>query len=128
MENGAILLIRLGRHENRLMGIGIELLKLDRGIEALEAVLLQRAHQDGLGHLDAVVQGDEVVVAGKALAGDGRQGAVEVVDAIDQVRGELLQGEVLGCLDLALGALLEVAEVGNGAEIFVLGGFVNGVF
>lgn len=63
------------------MDIRIELLLLDRGIEAFEAVLLEGLQQDGVGHLEAVVQGDEIVVFGhEFVGGHGGEGAVEVVD------------------------------------------------
>ena len=73
-----------------------------------------------LGH----VAGDsenEVGVVGRELGRvDGGQRAVEVVDRLDEVAGEALQREVFGGLDLALCALLQVAVVGDGAEVFVL--------
>jgi len=50
---------------------------------------------------------------------DGER-AVKVINAVDEVFGEALKGEVFGGLDFALGALLKVAEVGYGAEVFVL--------
>lgn len=122
VEDGVVLLAGLGRHEGGLVLVGVELVAL--GLEALEAVPLERLHEDRLGHLDALVQGDEVRVAvgAELVGGDGGEGAVEVVDAVDEVLGELLDGEVAGALDLALGAVLEVAEVGDGAEALVLGG------
>lgn len=98
------------------MLIGVELLAA--GIEALEPVLLQRLHEDGLGELQAVVQADQVLEMFRLLRrlelllGHLGQGAVEVVDAVDQVLGELLDGVVFCALDLAAGAVLEVAEVG----------------
>jgi hypothetical protein len=66
------------------------------------------------------VEGGEVAVGLEFLGLDGGQGAVQVVDALDEVAGELLQREVFGGLNFALGAVLQVAEVGNGAEVFVL--------
>lgn len=67
------------------------------------------------------MEGDEVlVVTRELLDGDGGQGAVEVVDTVDQILCELLDGEVTGALDLTRRAVLEVAEVGDGAETFVL--------
>lgn len=103
------------------MDIGVELVAGLGGIEALQAVLLQRADQDAVGHLDTLVQGAQVlVVALELLGGDGGEGAVEVVDRLDEVAGEALDGKVLGGLGLARGALLQVAEVGDGAEVLVL--------
>lgn len=121
MEAHAVLLVRHRRHEDGLVNIGIEFLVRGAGVEALEAVLLERGDEDAVRHLEAVVQGDEVGVRVGELGGlDGGQGAVEVVDALDEVAGEALQGKVLCGLDLALGALLQVAVVGDGAEVFVL--------
>lgn len=119
MEDTAILLVGLRRHEGGLVLVGVELVAI--GVHALEAVLLEGGHEDGLGHLDALVQRVEVlVVAAQLLGGDGRQRAVEVVDALDQVLGELLDGEVARRLDLARRAVLKVAEVGDSAQALVL--------
>lgn len=104
------------------MDIGVELLCVLAGVEALEAVLLERRHEDAVRHLEAVVQRREVLVIGELGRLDIDQRAVEVVDGFDEVAGEFLQGEVLCGADLALGALLEVAVVGDGAEVFVLFG------
>ena len=119
VEDGVVLLVGLGRHEGGLVLVGVELVTV--GLEALEAVLVEGLDEDGLRHLDALVQVDEVlVIAGQLLGGDGGQGAVEVVHAIDEVLGELLDRKVASALDLALGAVLEVAEVGDGAKTFIL--------
>ena len=120
-EDGAVLLARLRSHEDSLVNVGVELVAGLGGIEALQAVLLQRADQDAVGHLDTLVQRAEVlVVALELLGGDSGEGAVEVVDGLDEVAGEALDGKVLGGLGLARGALLQVAEVGDGAEVLVL--------
>lgn len=67
------------------------------------------------------MQGDEVGVVGGEFGGvDGGQRAVEVVDGLDEVAGKALERKVLGGLDFALGALLEVAVVGDGAQVLVL--------
>lgn len=123
-EYGVVLLVGLGRHEGSLVLVGVELFA--RGLEALQAVLGEGLDEDVLGHLEALVQVDElldvvVLVGGvELLGGDVGQGAVEVVHAVDEVLGELLDGKVAGRLDLALGAVLEVAEVGDGAHALVL--------
>lgn len=120
-EDGAVLLARLRGHEDSLVNIGVELVAGLGGIEALQAVLLQRADQDAVGHLDTLVQGGQVlVVALELLGGDGGEGAVEVVDGLDEVAGKALDGKVLGGLGLTRGALLQVAEIGDGAEVLVL--------
>lgn len=114
MEADPILLVRLGRHKDGLVDIRIELFALGRGVEALEAVFLQRGDEDAVGHLDAVVQRDQVLVVGlELLGGDGAEGAVEVVDGLDKVAGEALDGEVLCALDFSFCAFLEIAEVGD---------------
>ena len=51
---------------------------------------------------------------------DGEEGVVEVVEGEEHVFDELLEGKIAGGLSFALGALLEVAEVGDGAEVLVL--------
>jgi hypothetical protein len=126
MKASPIHLIRLRRLEYRLMDIRIKLLALNTRVEAFKSVLLQSVDQDGVGHLDAVVQGNQVcVVALELFGGDGAQRAVEVVDGLDEVPGEALDGEVFCGLGFALCAFLEVAEVGDGAEVFVLFNFIN---
>lgn len=123
-EDGVVLLVGLGGHEGGLVLVGVELFAL--GLEALEAVLGEGLDEDALGHLEALVEVDElldvVVLLGGVdlVGGDVGEGAVEVIDALDEVLGELLDGKVAGRLDLALGAVLEVAEVGDGAEALVL--------
>lgn len=124
-----LLALSLG-HEGGLVEVGVELLGLallgrGAGVEALEAVLLQGVHQDVLSHLEAVDQVQQVLVGlgsrGAELVGrHGEQCAVEVVDALQQVHRETLDGKVAGAVHVALGALLEVEEVGHGADIFVL--------
>ena len=54
------------------------------------------------------------------LRGNGAEGTVEVVDGLDEVFGEVSDGEIFGGLDVAFRAVLEVAEVGDGAEVLVL--------
>lgn len=45
---------------------------------------------------------------------------VEVVNRFNEIFSELGDGKVAGVGDVALGTLLEVAEIGDGAEVFVL--------
>lgn len=128
-EDGVVLLFGLRSHESRLVFIGVELVA--NGIHALETVLGESGHEDGLGHLEALVEVDEVLggfrLLSKLFGGDGGQGAVEVVDALNEVLCELLDGKVARSLDLALSAVLKVAEVGDGAEAFVLETQVNSI-
>lgn len=96
------------------MHVGIELVALSAGVESLEAVLLECVHEDGLGHLETRVKVQKVLVAAvKLLLGHDRKGTVKVVNAVEQVSGEALEGKVLGCADLALGLLLQVAVFGD---------------
>jgi hypothetical protein len=125
MKANSILLIRLRRLKHGLMHIGVEFLGRLAGIKSFQAMFLQRADQDAVGHFDAVVQGGQVGVVRELFGGNGADGAVEVVDGFNEVARETLDREVFGALDLALCALLEVAEVGDGAEVFVLGHIIS---
>jgi hypothetical protein len=125
METASILLVGLRRLEYGLMHIRVKLLSRLTWVESLEAMFLERVDQDAVGHFDAVVQGNQVCIAiGRVqfLGRYGAEGAVQVVDGLDEVAGEALNGKVLCSLDFALGAFLQVAEVGDGAEVFVLSG------
>lgn len=121
-EDEVVVLVGLGSHKGGFVLVGVELFA--GGVDALEAVLGEGRHENVLGHLEAVVQVGEVLgllgLVGEFLGRDGGESAVEVVNALDEVLGELLDGKVARRLDLALGAVLEVAEVGNGAKAFVL--------
>lgn len=111
-------------HEQGLMLVGVEFLA--DGIEALQAVFLERVHKDGLRHLEALVQVGQILqLLGlfldlEFILRDHGQRAVQVVHAVYKVLGEALNREFAGVLDVALGAILQVTEVGNGTEAFVL--------
>lgn len=119
-----MLLVLHGGHEGGLVLIGVEGKAV--GVESLEAVLLEGLEEDVLGHLETLVEVDEVLEVGRLLLGlelllgDHGEGTVEVVNAVDEVLGELLDGEVTGGLHFTGSPVLEVAEVGNGAEVLVL--------
>lgn len=123
-EDSTVLLVRLRSHESSLLLVGVELLAL--GAETLEAVLLKGVHEDVLGHLETLVQVGEILDALRSvldlelLLGNHSKSSVEVVNAVDEVLGELLDGEIFGGFDLTGGALLQVAEVGDGAQALVL--------
>ena len=121
-EDGVVVLVGLRGHEGGLVLIGVELCAFR--VKALETVLGEGLHEDVFSHLQAIVEVDEILsllrFVGKLLGRYGGKGAVEVVDAVDEVLGELLGGKVASRLDLALCAVLEVAEVGDGAKAFVL--------
>lgn len=123
-EDGVLLLVGLGGHKGGLVLVGVELFAV--GVQSLEAVLLEGGHEDVLGHLETLVEIEEVlevlgaVLGLELLGGDHAHGTVEVVHAVDEVLGELLDGKVAGLLDFALSAVLEVAEVGDGTQALVL--------
>lgn len=113
-EANAILLVGHWGLEDGLMDVGIKLLVLGAGVNALKTVLLESVDEDSVGHLEAIIQGNKVLVlVDQPLFGNGGQGAVEVVNRLDQVASKALDGEVLSGLDLALSALLQVVEVGD---------------
>ena len=66
--------------------------------------------------LGGTLRGDE------GLGGDVCEGAVEVVDGLEEVLCELLDGEVGGGFLVAGGAVLEGAELGDCADVLVLFG------
>lgn len=122
MEASTILLVGHGCLEDGLVNVGVELLALGRGVEALETVLLEGGDQDVVGHLEAIVKCDEVLVLSDELSRlDGGERAVEVVNGLDEVAGEALERKVFGGLNLTLCALLEVAIVCDRSEVLVLG-------
>lgn len=113
-EANAILLVGHGGLEDGLMDVGIKLLVLGAGVNALKTVLLESVDEDSVGHLEAIIQGNKVLVlVDQLLFGNGGQGAVEVVNRLDQVASKALDGEILSGLDLALSALLQVVEVSD---------------
>lgn len=123
-EDGVVLFTLLRRHKSRLVLIRVELFA--DGVEALEAVLLQCILEDAVGHLEALAKVGQILQVlrlflGRQLRlGHHRQCPVQVVHAVDQVLGKVLNGELARVLDLALGAVLQVAEVGDCAKAFVL--------
>lgn len=103
------------------MSVGVE--HLANRVDLLQSMLLQRAQQNALYHLQPIVEIHELLLVlgvSSALFGNSREGTVEVVDAVNKVFGELLNSVVLGSLLVTLGAVLEVTEVGDGAGEFIL--------
>jgi hypothetical protein len=47
--------------------------------------------------------------------GNSSQGVIEVIDGGEEIFGELLKSEIARGLNLSLGAVLEIAVVGNGS-------------
>lgn len=123
-EDGVVLFALLCSHKCRLVLIRVELLA--DGVEALEAVLLECVLEDAVGHFETLAKVRQILqilrlLLGRQLRlGHHREGPVQVVDAVYQVLGKALDGELARILDLALGAILQVAEVGNCAKAFVL--------
>lgn len=126
-HHNPVLALGLGHYDGDLVRAGIEL-GAELGVDLLDAVLGEGLHEDGLGHLEALVEGGEVGLVLGAVAGDGleglggdvAEGAVEVVDGVEEVGGELLDGEGAGGLLVAGAAVLERAELGEEAEVLVL--------
>lgn len=125
----AVIHVRRRSHESGFVEVGIELLSLAihllAGVEALQTVLLECAQESLLGHLETVDEVEQILVGIAALGsellrGHGQQCAVEVVNALQQVLGEALNGKVAGTVHVALSALLQVTELGDGAKVFVL--------
>lgn len=117
-------------HEGSLMQVGVELLRLAlgglfRGVESLHTVLLEGVHENILGHLQTSDQFHQFLIALRRgtteLIGWHREkGPVKVVNAFEKVNGEFLNSKVTGDFHVTLSALLEVKEVRDGTNIFVL--------
>lgn len=129
VHNITVLETSSGSHEGSLVQVCVELLGLTvdllAGIKALETVLLEGIEEDMLGHVETGNKIEEVLVlfslsSGELVRGHGQQRAVEVVDAVEEVLGETLDGELAGSVHVALVALNEIAGFGDGAEPFVL--------
>ena len=111
-KDDAVLLIWLRCLEDSLVEIRVEFLAGLGGVEALKAVLLQCVDKNAVCHLDTLVQGSQVLVVTLELLGCySRQCTVEVIDRLDEVASETLDGEILGRLSLTRCALLKVAKV-----------------
>lgn len=124
VADGIILLVGHGRHEDSLMLIRIKL--ATHRINLLKTMLFERLLKNSLRHLEPLVQIGEVLQILRLVGGvelrlrDGGERAVEVVNAIDEVLCEAGDCEVARCFHLAGCSVLEVAEVGYGAEAFIL--------
>lgn len=92
------------------MLVRIKYLALHTWVKHLHAVSLQCLQQDFVGHLESVVQIDQVLVCLRELfLWHILERAVEIVYAFKKVLGEPLESEVLSCLYLALRLFLQVA-------------------
>lgn len=76
------------------MKVGVELLA--RRIELDDAVLLQGLEELGLGHVDTIREGLKLRVGVGDRVGDVLKGEGEDVDGGEKVRGEALDGELVG--------------------------------
>lgn len=110
MEAGVVLLLRLWHHKGSLMLVWVELVAVLTWVESLQAVLLQCVDEDGLSHLETVVEVLQLLVLSrKHLLRYSGESAVEVVDAVNQVLCESLKTKVSCCLDFTLRLFLQVA-------------------
>lgn len=82
--------------------------------------------KNGLGHLDTFVEVGELLEvlrffrSLKLVGRDHCQGTVKVVNAVDEILCEFLDSKVAGSLDFTSSAILQVAEIGDSAEAFIL--------
>jgi hypothetical protein len=128
--------------EDSLVHIRIKRLLLNTRIEPRHAMSLQRAEHCGLRHLQALVHIDQVRMkrlrrifrrvgrggrgrCGELTSWDAPECVLEIVDGGDEVACEFLEGEVAGGLGFALGAVLKISVVCDGAQIFILCSFMS---
>ena len=119
------------------MQVRVELLRLAilvflARVESLQAVFAQGAHQDVLGHLQSSNEIQEVLVFRRLrsidfVGWDSEKSTIEVVNALEEVDSEPLNGENARILHISLGSLLEVEEIRNRAHIFILIETINTV-
>jgi hypothetical protein len=102
MHNLAILLVGCLDHKSGFMTVRVEFLGLAinelSGIKTLQAVLLQRVHEDVLGHLKTLVKVLKVLVGlsllgSKFVGGHDGEGTVKVVDRLEKVNSKFLDGK-----------------------------------
>ncbi|MNH19878.1 hypothetical protein D3C79_796260 [compost metagenome] len=86
-------------------------------VDGFEVVALEGVLEHLQGQLDAFADLLDVLIVGTGV----RQGQLQAVDHRQQVARELLQGELVGLLDILLGTTAHVLHVGNGAQRLVLG-------
>lgn len=110
VEDSVVLLIRLRNHKSSLVFVWVELVAVLTWVEPLQTVLLQCVDKDGLGHLKTIMEVLQLLVLiVEHLLRHGREGAVQVVNAVNQVLCEPLQPKVASGLDFSLGLFLQVA-------------------
>ncbi|MNH02021.1 hypothetical protein D3C79_612490 [compost metagenome] len=87
-------------------------------VDRLEVVALEGVVEHLQGQLDAFTHRLDGLVVGIGQF----QAALQAVDDRQQVASELLQGELVGLLDVLLGATTHVLQVGYSAQGLILGG------
>lgn len=87
-------------------------------VEALETMPLECLHQDGLCQLEAIVQAYKVLkvlcllILGKLLFRHHSQCPVEIIHAVNEIFGKLLDGKVPSRLHFAGRPVLQVLKLG----------------
>lgn len=117
-------------HECGFMHIGVELLRLSilsrlAGVESFQSMLLQGIHQDMLGHLQAGYKIHEFLILvglGRVdlLIWHGQESPIKVVNTLQEVDGKSLDSKVTGIFHITFRAFLEVEEIRNRTNIFIL--------
>lgn len=129
VHNVAVLVVRGRSHESGFVEVGVELLGLAvdelAGVEALETVLLEGGEHNALGHLETLDELVERLVllslgSRQLLLGHSQERAVEVVNAVQEILGEALDGELASSVHVTLVALDLVAGLGDLAKVLVL--------
>lgn len=124
VEDGVVFFVLYGGYEGGFVFIGVEGKVV--GVELFEVVFFEGFEEDVFGYFEIFVEVDEVLEVGRFFFGfefffgDYGEGMVEVVNVVDEVFGEFLDGEVMGGFYFMGSLVLEVVEVGNGVEVFVL--------
>lgn len=105
------------------MEIWVEFLLLFAGIKPLKPMLLQGLHQYPFRHLEPVIEVRQLFVAVFFADLIGRycfDCAFEVVDRFQQILRKSRYGKVACIGNVSLRSVLKIAEIGDGAEVFVL--------
>ena len=103
-------------HGHGLVVLGVE--RLAVRVDWLEVVALEGVVEHLQSQLDAFAHRlDGLVVSTGQL-----QATLKAVDHRQQVASELLQGELVGLLDVLLGTTTDVLQLGSSAQGLILGG------
>lgn len=107
------------------MQIWVEPFLLLARIESLKSMLFKCLQQNGLSHLQSVVQAHKIlvtVILAKLISRDSLERSVQVIYRLQKVLRKSRNREIAGSIDIPFRSVLEVTKVGDGAEIFVLDG------